>query len=183
MVRRTLTVPKAAFAGVILEISFARLRASMAAFKIERAPSRLFGRWGFIAIVGTCGGWEQTTWAESANPNADERSCCCAHRLVQTAPSDVIHGLSLLRAIGQKCSVTKLQLYINLDSTRSVDNDAWASECLKQAVPMSAGPDDILWRDHFDTRTPRRDRHRLTPTHSPKTVRWLASYLEHLDHP
>jgi hypothetical protein len=42
-VRRTLAEPKTALAGVMLEISFARFRASMAMFNIEREPSRPFG--------------------------------------------------------------------------------------------------------------------------------------------
>ena len=37
------TVPKAAFAGVTLETSLARLRPSMAIFNVERTPSRPFG--------------------------------------------------------------------------------------------------------------------------------------------
>ena len=41
MVRTTLTEPKTALAGVMLEISFARFMASVAAFKDVRTPSRL----------------------------------------------------------------------------------------------------------------------------------------------
>ena len=44
IVRTTLTEPKTAFAGVILEISFARFMASMTAFNVETTLSRSFGR-------------------------------------------------------------------------------------------------------------------------------------------
>ena len=44
MVRRMLTEPKTALAGVMLESSFARFRASIAIFSEERTASRPFGR-------------------------------------------------------------------------------------------------------------------------------------------
>ena len=56
-----LTEPKTALAGVTLEISFARLRASMARFSVERTPSGPFGRWDLVAIVETQDGWEKAT--------------------------------------------------------------------------------------------------------------------------
>jgi len=57
MVRTTLTEPKTALAGVMLEISFARLMASMATFNDERAPSRR--RWVFGSIVEAQGSREE----------------------------------------------------------------------------------------------------------------------------
>ena len=51
IVRRMLTVPKTALAGVILETSFARFIAPTAVSKEERTPSRRFDRWGFVTIV------------------------------------------------------------------------------------------------------------------------------------
>ena len=51
MVRRMATEPKTALAGVMLESSLARFRASMAIFREERAESRPFGRWDLVAIV------------------------------------------------------------------------------------------------------------------------------------
>jgi len=57
IVRRILTDPKTALAGVMLEISFARFMASMAMFNEEMVPSRPFDRWGLASIVETrCGG-------------------------------------------------------------------------------------------------------------------------------
>ena len=55
IVRRTLTQPKTAFAGVILETSFARFMASMAAFSEEMTPSRPFGGWELASMVETGG--------------------------------------------------------------------------------------------------------------------------------
>ena len=46
-----MTEPNTALAGEMQEISFARSRASMATFNEERAPSRGFGRWGFVSMV------------------------------------------------------------------------------------------------------------------------------------
>ena len=48
-------------AGVMLEISFARFRASIATFSKERAPSRPCGSWEFVAIVEV-GGDERMVW-------------------------------------------------------------------------------------------------------------------------
>jgi len=53
-----LTVPKTALAGVMLETSFARFRASIAMFSEERAPSRPFGCWDLVAIIDVQGSWE-----------------------------------------------------------------------------------------------------------------------------
>jgi len=50
IVRRILTEPKAALAGVTLETSFARFTASMATFNEERIPSRSFGRLDLVSI-------------------------------------------------------------------------------------------------------------------------------------
>lgn len=55
VVERTLVKPKAAFAGVIFEISLARLEHSMARFNVETTPSRSFGYWEPVAIVETRG--------------------------------------------------------------------------------------------------------------------------------
>ena len=44
----------------MLETSFARFIASMAALNEERAPSRRFDRWGFVSMVGVRGGCEKT---------------------------------------------------------------------------------------------------------------------------
>ena len=51
IVRRTLTEPKTALAGVMLETSFARFMASMATFNAERIPSLGFCPWEFASIV------------------------------------------------------------------------------------------------------------------------------------
>ena len=53
-----MTEPRTALAGVALEISFTRFRASMATFKEERRPSRVFNSWGMVAIVETGDGYE-----------------------------------------------------------------------------------------------------------------------------
>jgi len=58
IVRRTLTVPKTALAGVTLETSFARFRASMAIFSEERAPPCPLGRWESVAMVEIPGRYE-----------------------------------------------------------------------------------------------------------------------------
>ena len=83
IVRRTLTEPNAAFAGVILEISFARFRASMAIFNDESVASRRFRRWGFaLSMVKSRGRCEEGVW----------RGGCgrpfCHGTPVQTGPSD-----------------------------------------------------------------------------------------------
>ena len=80
ILRITLTVPKTALAGVTLENSLARFRASTAAFSKDRAPSRCFGRWGFVAMVWTRGSCKRAVRCEAVrknpNPNGDERSSC-----------------------------------------------------------------------------------------------------------
>ena len=53
VVRITLTEPKTALAGVMLEISLARFKASMAAFNAETAPSRSLGLWDLASMVET----------------------------------------------------------------------------------------------------------------------------------
>ena len=58
MVSTTLTEPKTAFAGVTLDISFARFIASMDTFNVETRPPRPLGRREVVAIVksgGKCG--------------------------------------------------------------------------------------------------------------------------------
>ena len=51
MARRMLAEPKAAFAGVTLEISFARFKASMVTFKAERVFSFPPFCWDFGVMV------------------------------------------------------------------------------------------------------------------------------------
>ena len=52
-----LTEPKTALAGVMLDISFARFKVSMATFNEERVNSRGFCRreWGFMGIGSAWG--------------------------------------------------------------------------------------------------------------------------------
>jgi len=64
-VRRILTDPKTALAGVMLEISFARFMASIAMFNEERVPSRPFGRWDLAAIVKIQRGGEKAVSREA----------------------------------------------------------------------------------------------------------------------
>ena len=59
MVRMTLTEPKAAFAGVMLQISFARFRVSMVTLNIEMVPPRPLGRWRFACMIEGRGIWEK----------------------------------------------------------------------------------------------------------------------------
>jgi len=59
IVRRTLTVPKTAGAGVMLVASFMIFMASMAALSDERVTSRRFCRWDFAAMVETGGSCER----------------------------------------------------------------------------------------------------------------------------
>ena len=59
MARRVLAEPKAALAGMIPDMSFARFRAWMATFNAERTPSLPSCCWDFEAIVDTRGGWEE----------------------------------------------------------------------------------------------------------------------------
>jgi len=61
MVRRMLTDPKTAFAGVILETSFARFVASMATFSEEIILPRSFGRCDLVFMVKSEGRCENTT--------------------------------------------------------------------------------------------------------------------------
>ena len=60
--RRTPTVAKTAFAGVMLEIFSARSMASMAAFNKETVFSRPFGRRDSVAMVETEGSYEEAVW-------------------------------------------------------------------------------------------------------------------------
>ena len=73
VVRRMLTVPKTALAGVGLEISFARFTTSMAASNKERTSSRRFCRLESFSMVGARDGWEKRGrrpgCAEGPNPN------------------------------------------------------------------------------------------------------------------
>jgi hypothetical protein len=57
--RRMLTELKTVLMGVILEVSSASVKASMATFNAEVAPSRSIGCWGFASVVGTGGRWEK----------------------------------------------------------------------------------------------------------------------------
>ena len=59
IVRTTLTEPKTALAGVMLDISFARFKASMATFNADIAPSRSLGRWDPAFMVETRGSGER----------------------------------------------------------------------------------------------------------------------------
>ena len=59
-VRITLTVPKTALAGVTLDASFARFKASMATFNAEMVPSHSLGRWDPAFMVETRGSGERT---------------------------------------------------------------------------------------------------------------------------
>ena len=81
IVRRTLTEPNTAFAGVALEISFARFMASTAAFSKERASSRRFSRLELSAsMVEGRGSWEKTVWracSAKGSELADQRPLYC----------------------------------------------------------------------------------------------------------
>ena len=84
----------AVFAGVTLEASFARLRASIATFSEERAPSCPFGRWDIVAMVGTQGSHEEAErgarrdgeserqWIRASIPSS-RVSCELTHLVVQ----------------------------------------------------------------------------------------------------
>ena len=80
IVRRMLTDPKTALAGVIVEISFARFMASMAIFNEEIVPSGPFGRWGLASIVETQRGGENTVVRgavrKGPSPDRDRRPPC-----------------------------------------------------------------------------------------------------------
>ena len=60
IVRITLTVPKTALAGVMLDASFARFKASTATFNAVIVPSRSLGRWDPAFMVETRGCGERT---------------------------------------------------------------------------------------------------------------------------
>ena len=53
------TGPKTGFAGVLLEASFARLRASMAIFSAAMPRPRLFGGWELSVMVESQGSDEK----------------------------------------------------------------------------------------------------------------------------
>ena len=59
VVSRTVVEPNAVFAGMMLEASFARLRALIATFSEESVPSRPSGRWDSVAMVENQGGCEK----------------------------------------------------------------------------------------------------------------------------
>ena len=77
IVRRTLTEPNTALAGVILAASFARFVISMATFNKERGPSRRLCRREFASMVDSRGGCEKWRCRQAVrkgpNPNTDER--------------------------------------------------------------------------------------------------------------
>lgn len=60
IVKRRLTEPKTALAGVMLETSFARFMVSMAVFSEEIAPSRGLGCLELVSMVETGGRHEKT---------------------------------------------------------------------------------------------------------------------------
>ena len=82
IVRRMLTEPKTALAGVELETSFARFVTSMIAFSKERVLSSRFGRWDFGFMVENRGFCERTVWAVRMGGHF---AVIC---LVQTEPFD-----------------------------------------------------------------------------------------------
>ena len=59
MASRTLVEANAVFAGMTLEVSFARLRALIAAFSEERVLSCPSGRWDLMTMVKTQGSREE----------------------------------------------------------------------------------------------------------------------------
>ena len=67
-----------AFAGVTLESSFARFKASMAAFNAVTAPFCPLGRWDSAFMVGTRGSCERTVRVvrKVSDPNRAERQFC-----------------------------------------------------------------------------------------------------------
>ena len=67
MVRMTVTEPRAALAGVMLNASFAMFMVSMATFKEERTVSRRFGRWGLGSMVKSRGDCGTTVRREGCN--------------------------------------------------------------------------------------------------------------------
>ena len=74
MVSKALTNPKAAVAGVMLEISLARLRASIAKFSIERALSRPFCRWNVEAIIVFRGRAKAKVWQKSCEEEPNQNT-------------------------------------------------------------------------------------------------------------
>ena len=60
--RITVTEPKAASAGVVLNMSFAIFKASIAMFKEERAMSRRFVLWDFEFMVERRRNLRETAW-------------------------------------------------------------------------------------------------------------------------
>jgi hypothetical protein len=72
MAKRMLAEPKAALAGVIPDISFARARAWMATFNAERMLSLPSRCWDFEAIVETRGGWEETVRQVGCEEKAED---------------------------------------------------------------------------------------------------------------
>ena len=88
MVRRTLTEPGTAFAGVILETPLARFRPSMARFEVEITPSCSFGRWEFATIT-TPGDIDRE---EETEPLIRRWAVICDGNLVQAGPSENASG-------------------------------------------------------------------------------------------
>ena len=66
-----LAVPKTALAGVILESSFARFKAPMAAPNAETVFSRPSGRWDSASIVKARGDREGSVWREGRKKGFD----------------------------------------------------------------------------------------------------------------
>jgi thymidine phosphorylase len=64
--KRELTDPKAALAGVMLEVSSAESRVSMPASNVERVLSRPSGSREFVAIVEALGSREGVVWSKAA---------------------------------------------------------------------------------------------------------------------
>lgn len=58
--RREPTEPKAALAGVMVDLSFARFRVSMGTFSFEKVSPCSFGRWDVEAIIDARGGYKKT---------------------------------------------------------------------------------------------------------------------------
>jgi len=79
-------VPKTAFAGVILDASFARFMASMATFSEERVPPRSFGRWDLISMNRSKGSRGNTMRGGGYQQGAYLNSDAPAMRLTQTQP-------------------------------------------------------------------------------------------------
>ena len=111
IVRATPTEPKTALAGVIVEASFARFKASMAAFNVETAPSRSLGRLEGSAMVvkteGSCGERRGTqAVGKAVNPDRDEphlswRPSCKQVHLVKCEEN---HRIRRLRMCPIGCS-------------------------------------------------------------------------------